>query len=667
MNILEKNLSLLNFSFDFPKIKLYKAKDKYIFKQDKDPLNLGIIEKESKKALFANPLQDFISSHEFYLPKYKLYPVMFVYGMNNSLFIQTMLKNPSHKLIIIIEDDLSLLKLIFSSFDFGINAKRLILISPSSLNENSLYKLLNFRDIKPYLKCFSLLINGKSYEEDKALLKTAHIFNKTIKSLVLIHGNDPVDAVIGIRHTLFSLPYLLKSPSLKQAYYERSKITRKNASSDFILVSTGPSLKKQLSLLKAYQDKACIICADSAYPILAKENITPDYVLCLERTAPTAQLFKQSFPKVDENITFLVACLVHPSFFSFIGKRHFLLAQRALPFAQSLGLKSYFSIGTYSSVAHMGIELAYELGGKRLFIIGQDLAYDTKGSSHCAGYLHGERYESDGAFEYEKYKAIAYGGEGMVDTHEVWQLFNEQITLLAQRYKDDLKIYNCTQGGARIKGCIEAPFDGCCKEFLLHLKPIFPPLAKTNKEEIMLDAHKAYKSLKHIIKRAKLAIISFAKLDKKLTYLGFDKLLFKDAINVDFTPFLDLASLGFKDSESAMLDYYYEHFDEALYEKAAKLCDDYKLEFCTNDPSRIDGYMELIWPSSFHLELNLAKLLCINVPSPLMQAKAKMIINYQFSALYQISLEIKMFLRMMNQDDYLKNTLKKVKQIARGM
>ncbi|TNB54272.1 6-hydroxymethylpterin diphosphokinase MptE-like protein, partial [Campylobacter helveticus] len=69
-----------------------------------------------------------------------------------------------------------------------------------------------------------------------------------------------------------------------------------------IIVSTGPSLIKQLPLLKKYREKALIFCADSAYPILARHNIKPDFVCMVERSDFTAEFFKHDFGDFDEGI-----------------------------------------------------------------------------------------------------------------------------------------------------------------------------------------------------------------------------------------------------------------------------------------------------------------------------------------------------------------------------
>ncbi|WP_139427356.1 6-hydroxymethylpterin diphosphokinase MptE-like protein, partial [Campylobacter armoricus] len=82
-------------------------------------------------------------------------------------------------------------------------------------------------------------------------------------------------------------------------------LKRKKQANNAIIVSTGPSLIKQLPLLKQYANYASIFCADSAYPILAKYDIKPDYVLSLERTEVTSEFFNNDFKEFDKDIVFV--------------------------------------------------------------------------------------------------------------------------------------------------------------------------------------------------------------------------------------------------------------------------------------------------------------------------------------------------------------------------
>ncbi|EKB8328021.1 motility associated factor glycosyltransferase family protein, partial [Campylobacter jejuni] len=100
---------------------------------------------------------------------------------------------------------------------------------------------------------------------------------ETFKNSIVSYGNDPLDALQGIEQFVYNLPQMITHPSYKELLSKR-----KGISDTAIIVSTGPSLTKQLPLLKKYASKATIFCADSSYPILAKHGIKPDYVCMLE-------------------------------------------------------------------------------------------------------------------------------------------------------------------------------------------------------------------------------------------------------------------------------------------------------------------------------------------------------------------------------------------------
>ncbi|EEU7008226.1 motility associated factor glycosyltransferase family protein, partial [Campylobacter jejuni] len=67
-------------------------------------------------------------------------------------------------------------------------------------------------------------------------------------------GNDSQDALQGIEQFIYNLPQMIKNPSYKELINKRAKL-----SDTAIIVSTGPSLTKQLPLLKKYANKATII------------------------------------------------------------------------------------------------------------------------------------------------------------------------------------------------------------------------------------------------------------------------------------------------------------------------------------------------------------------------------------------------------------------------
>ncbi|EIX1461780.1 motility associated factor glycosyltransferase family protein, partial [Campylobacter coli] len=321
---------------------------------------------------------------------------------------------------------------------------------------------------------------------------------ENFKNSIVFHGNDPLDALQGIEQFVYNLPQMITHSSYKELLSKR-----KGVSDTAIIVSTGPSLTKQLPLLKKYASKATIFCADSSYPILAKHGIKPDYVCMLERTEITAEFFNHDFGEFDNGICFIIKSIVHPNAINYLTKKtdNFTIVSTYASFIQYLKLDyfGYFNMGF--SVAHMACYLSLHLNHKNIIFIGQDLAYAENGNSHPDDYQNSANYESQ---MYEHILTEAYGGKEKIKTHHVWLMFKrnlEQDVQKIQKYLDT-KVYNCTEGGARIKGTIEKPFLWACENLLdkdLN-KPFekLEPLSLNKQNEFLLKAYyKVYQSIKH--------------------------------------------------------------------------------------------------------------------------------------------------------------------------
>ncbi|HEF8680110.1 TPA: motility associated factor glycosyltransferase family protein [Campylobacter jejuni] len=415
--------------------------------------------------LYKNPEQELLENLTLFQNKYKKYPVLFFYGFGNGMFYKTLCENKNHKHIIVFEDELEILALALHLFDFSKELKneKLILFHTPNITTAQLTTLFMYEHIQKSVKIFNLFIHSdfylKFYSHQIQELNKKLIEN--IRFIVLAKGNDPYDSIIGIKHMLNNLPKLLNH-GVFQNFLKARKQKVKNA----IIVSTGPSLTKQLPLLKKYANKATIFCADSAYPILAKHNIKPDYVCMLERDDIVSKCFDNDFKEFDQGILFIISSVVHQEVIDFLEKnsRKYILVHRPLHFAVSLNLKEFGYIGVSASVANMAYELAASLRHENIILIGQDLAYAKDGSSHPKEHIFGNEGEKIRGEVY----TLAYGGEKQVRTQLTWNLFRQAFEKDIFWAKEKLKIntYNCTEGGARIEGTIEKPFKEMCETLL---------------------------------------------------------------------------------------------------------------------------------------------------------------------------------------------------------
>ncbi|EOJ1814077.1 TPA: motility associated factor glycosyltransferase family protein, partial [Campylobacter jejuni] len=433
--------------------------------------------------------------------KYLLYPVLYFYGFGSGILFKALLQNKNHQHIVVFEKDIEIIWIMFHILDFSneLQSARLMILQTSSLD---IEFFSNFCSSKPFFqfsRIYFLELMSHYYERfHEDILGLNKKLAENFKNSIVSHGNDPLDALQGIEQFVYNLPSMITHPSYKELLSKR-----KGISDTAIIVSTGPSLTKQLPLLKKYASKATIFCADSSYPILAKHGIKPDYVCMLERTEITAEFFNNDFGEFDKDIVFIVKSVTHPHTIKYLQKnnRAFILVSTYASFIQYLKLDyfGYFNMGF--SVAHMACYLSLHLNHKNIIFIGQDLAYAENGNSHPDDYQNSANYESQ---MYEHILTEAYGGKGEVKTHHVWLMFKqnlEQDIEKIQKYLDT-KVYNCTEGGARIKGAIEKPFLWACENLLdkdLN-KPFekLEPLSLNKQNEFLLKAYyKVCKSIKH--------------------------------------------------------------------------------------------------------------------------------------------------------------------------
>ncbi|EAL9333390.1 DUF115 domain-containing protein, partial [Campylobacter jejuni] len=265
-------------------------------------------------------------------------------------------------------------------------------------------------------------------------------------------------------HFLQNIPSMLESIPFQRILSER-----KNKFDNTIVVSAGPSLAKQLPLLKAYQDKAVIFCADGALSILEKEGIIPDYVTNLD-CRDLAVKFFQNKENLKQSIIAL-ECATHPNVVHSLKAENCMIVLRNKALYQRFNLNDFGYIDTGTHVSHFSYTLALALGFKNIIMIGQDLAFDKEGNSHSKGFSYGEQFSGEKTVP--TLKTQAYAGKGEVLTHVAWNDYRIKLEYLFACNDQKAKFYNATEGGARINFTEELSFKECCEKLLTKEKPKF--------------------------------------------------------------------------------------------------------------------------------------------------------------------------------------------------
>ncbi|EGV1339128.1 motility associated factor glycosyltransferase family protein, partial [Campylobacter jejuni] len=398
------------------------------------------------------------------LEKTPRYPFICIYGIGNALLIKNLAKHYKH--LFVFESEIELFILALSTIDLSEELKvyKVVLFDCVAKDlEIQIAMIFDQQSILEYLSLYEMFISSHYYLKyyETSILSLNEL---CIKSASVAIRNADITCFLPL---LTHGQFLQNIPSMLESIpFQRILSERKNKFENAIVVSAGPSLAKQLPLLKAYQDKAVIFCADGALSMLEKEGIIPDYVTNLDFTDLAMKFFQNKENKTSLN---MLSCATHPSLVHFLDNKSVVL--RDDPLYQRFNLNDFGYIDTGTHVSHFSYTLALALGFKNIIMIGQDLAFDEEGNSHSKGFDFGEKFS--GEENIDKLKVTAYAGKGEVLTHITWNDYRIKLEYLFACNEQKAKFYNATEGGARINFTEELSFKECCEKLLTKEKPQF--------------------------------------------------------------------------------------------------------------------------------------------------------------------------------------------------
>ncbi|MEZ4354567.1 MAG: 6-hydroxymethylpterin diphosphokinase MptE-like protein [Myxococcota bacterium] len=252
-----------------------------------------------------------------------------------------------------------------------------------------------------------------------------------------------------------------------------------------VVVAAGPSLDKQLPILRAHRDQLVVIAIGQTLKALRAAGIEPDLVHILESRDVSHQLTDAGD---TSGLCVALSSDCHPAILDVPARASFVVTAGASPLgiwiAKAVG-EGGFTMGG-GTVAQGAVGLALALGANPILLIGQDLAF-TDGRAYARGSAYdfvevdldeagqctfknmkrkvgllGDRDLDTIEDEARKGQVIWVDGwrEGeKVPTWRAYAAFIEQyreIGILLDRV--GVQLVNCTEGGARIPGLQHRPF-----------------------------------------------------------------------------------------------------------------------------------------------------------------------------------------------------------------
>ncbi|EKS6650714.1 motility associated factor glycosyltransferase family protein [Campylobacter jejuni] len=484
MTILEKNIQALLSGVNEPLgnklLNFIQNKTCSRFNIDE---NLNIFDKTHNVFMYENLEEEINFFYQSILEKTPRYPFICIYGIGNALLIKNLAKHYKH--LFVFESEIELFILALSTIDLSeelCSGKIYLVDIEEERVDIQLLILFDMKDMFEYLSLYEMFVNNVYYKKfyEDIWHKADKLCEKNIKVVIRNLNSSLCIAFECYSHLLQNIPSMLESIPFQRILNER-----KNKFDNAIVVSAGPSLAKQLPLLKAYQDKAVIFCADGALSMLEKKGIVPDYVTNLDFTDLAMKFFQNKENKTSLNV---LSCATHPSLVHFLDNKSVVL--RDDPLYQRFNLNDFGYIDTGTHVSHFSYTLALALGFKNIIMIGQDLAFDEEGNSHSKGFSYGEQFSGEKTVP--TLKTQAYGGKGEVLTHITWNDYRIKLEYLFACNDQKAKFYNATEGGARINFTEELSFKECCEKLLTKEKPKFelPKSLTKNRSDKLLAKFK---------------------------------------------------------------------------------------------------------------------------------------------------------------------------------
>ncbi|HEF2935816.1 TPA: motility associated factor glycosyltransferase family protein [Campylobacter jejuni] len=486
MNLLEKNIQALLSGVNEPLgnklLNFIQNKTCSRFNMDE---NLNIYDKTHNVFMYENLEEELNFFYQSILEKTPRYPFICIYGIGNALLIKNLAKHYKH--LFVFESEIELFILALSTIDLSEELKTYqVILFDAAVKDVEIHIAMIFdqQSILEHLSLYEMFISSHYYLKyyETSILSLNELCIKTAS--VAIRNADITCFLPLLTHGQFlqNIPSMLESIP-----FQRILSQRKNQFENAIVVSAGPSLAKQLPLLKAYQEKAVIFCADGALSMLEKEGIVPDYVTNLDFTDLAMKFFQNKENKTSLNV---LSCATHPNVVHSLKAENCVIILRNKALYQRFNLNDFGYIDTGTHVSHFSYTLALALGFKNIILIGQDLAFDEKGNSHSQGFSYGEQFSGEKTVP--TLKTQAYAGKGEVLTHITWNDYRIKLEYLFACNDQKAKFYNATEGGARINFTEELSFKECCEKLLTKEKPKFelPKSLTKNRSDKLLAKFK---------------------------------------------------------------------------------------------------------------------------------------------------------------------------------
>ncbi len=208
-----------------------------------------------------------------------------------------------------------------------------------------------------------------------------------------------------------------------------------------ILVSAGPSLNRNIKLLKEAKGKYLIVCVYTAYKVLKINGIEPDFLVTVDAKA---KLYEEDIKKGIE-VPMITIDMANYEFLKHCKKVVMSVRKEDILLNESLEKRIMKVKELSGTQASLGFLFLNKIKCNPIIMIGQDLSFESEvGATHAKGtFYEGDKNKKETFKIKGNYKEYVY-------TDKILNSYLEWFNYICKELKDEVKVINATEGGAFI-------------------------------------------------------------------------------------------------------------------------------------------------------------------------------------------------------------------------
>lgn len=241
-------------------------------------------------------------------------------------------------------------------------------------------------------------------------------------------------------------------------------VIKKQFSCPVVIASGGPSLLKQIPLIKENREYILLVCAGSTINTLVSNEIEPDIVVSIDGLDNNFNHFKNLNLKKSYLVySFTNHFEIRKSFkntsFFFISNE-FENSKKHIDFTLNRNIPIVYGGG---SVANYAFSIASYITSGPIALVGQDLAY-TDNKTHAENNNNYKIITDDYKKERKMFTTRGYYDEEVLTDYAFYSM-KDSFERLTSIVNHENTIYNCTEGGVSIDNFEQIPFKEFCDNY----------------------------------------------------------------------------------------------------------------------------------------------------------------------------------------------------------